>query len=124
MHNGFLNTYSIFKGGKKITLVSLSPSELFKHKLQKIPKRSDILFTYSEPLLKAFYHEFRAFREWILATQEGSESPLLDHPIAKSLLKRFSHVFPEEIPSRLPPKGDIRHHIDLIPGSILPNKPT
>ena len=82
-----------------------------------------MLFACSEPLLKASYHEFRAFREWILATQEESESPLLDHPIAKSLRKRFSHVFPAEIPSGLPPKRDIQHHIDLIPCSILQNKP-
>jgi len=32
-------------------------------------------------------------------------------------------LFPEEIPAGLPPKRDIQHYIDLIPGSILPNKP-
>jgi len=84
--------------------VPLSPSELSKHKPQKQPERSDVLFACSEPLLKASYHEFKAFREWILATQEESESPLLDHPIAKLLLKRLGHLFPEEMPSRLPLK--------------------
>jgi len=38
-------------------------------------------------------------------------------------LNQFSHLFPDEIPSGLPPKCDIKHHIDLIPRSILPNKP-
>ena len=37
MHNGFLSTYSFSRGGKKITLTPLSPSELSKHKLQKKP---------------------------------------------------------------------------------------
>jgi len=31
-------------------------------------------------------------------------------------------LFPEEIPTGLPPKTDIQHHIDLILGSMLPNK--
>ena len=43
--------------------------------------------------------------------------------MAVALLKLYSHVFPEEIPSGLPPKRSIEHHIDLIPGAILPNKP-
>jgi len=40
-----------------------------------------------------------------------------------ALLAKFTHVFPEEIPSGLPPRRSIQHHIDLIPGAILPNKP-
>jgi len=43
--------------------------------------------------------------------------------LAVSFLKRFNHVFLEEIPHGLPPKDDIQHHIDLIPEAILPNKP-
>ena len=64
-----------------------------------------MLFACSEPLLKASYHELRDFRDWILATQEESESPLPDHPIAKSLLKRFSHVFQKRYPLDYPQKG-------------------
>jgi len=37
-----------------------------------------------------------------------------------SLLKRYNHNFTKEIPSSLPPKCDIQHHIDLIPGALLP----
>jgi len=40
-----------------------------------------------------------------------------------ALLQAYAHVFLDEIPSGLPPKRDIQHHIDLIPGAILPNKP-
>jgi len=43
--------------------------------------------------------------------------------MAVALLAKFIHVFPEEIPPGLPPKRSIQHHIDLIAGAILPNKP-
>jgi len=66
MHNGFLNTYSFTKEGKKITLALLSPSQLQKDKPKMKPKQSDLLLTFSEPLLKASHHEFKAFKEWIL----------------------------------------------------------
>jgi len=72
--------------------------------------------------LKASQHEFEALKEWILQVQEP-ETPLPSHPIAKVILNQFSGMFPDEIPSGLPPKRDIQYHIDLIPGSILPNKP-
>ena len=39
------------------------------------------------------------------------------------ILELYSHVFPEEIAPGLPPKRTIQHHIDLIPGAVLPNKP-
>jgi len=122
MHNGFLNTYSFTKEGKKITLSHLSPSQLHKDKPQKKPHQSDLLLTLSEPLSKASYHEFKAFKEWILNIQDEPESPLPSHSVAKALIHQFCHLFPDEIPMGLPPKRDIQHHIDLTRGSVLPNK--
>jgi len=82
-----------------------------------------LILTCSESPLKASHHEFKAFKEWILALFEESETPHPTHPLAIALLKLYPHVFPEEIPPGLPPKRSIQHHIDLIPSAILPNKP-
>lgn len=105
MHNGFLNSYLFTKKGKKITLAPFSPYKLHQDKPQVKPKQSDLLLTFSEPLLKASHHEFKAFGEWILSIQDELETPLPSHPIAKALIKKFCHLFPEEIPTGLPPKG-------------------
>ena len=56
--------------------------------------------------------------------QDEPESLTPTHPIARTLIENFCHLFPEEMPTGLPPKRDLQHHIDLVPGSILPNKPS
>jgi len=122
MHNDYLNTYSFTKDGKKITLAPLPPSKLHETKHQNKPIHSDLLLTVGEPLLMACQQELKAF-EWILSMQEEPATPLPTHPMARTLIQNFYYLFPEEIPTGLPPKKDIQHHIDLILGSILPNKP-
>ena len=83
-----------------------------------------MLLTLGEPFLKASQHEFKALKEWLLFSLEETETiPPQIHPLATSLLVQFSNVFPEDIPHGFPPKRTNQHHIDLIPGAILPNKP-
>ena len=106
-NNGYLNTYSFVKDGKKITLAPLSPSQLHKKPSIKKPDRSDLFLTISEPLLRDAQHEFRSFRDWILTNLDEPEKTLPNHPLAVSLLQVYTHVFPDEIPAGLPPKRDI-----------------
>jgi len=54
---------------------------------------------------------------------EKGEKEILLHPLAKPLIQNFCDVFPTNLPPGLPPVRGIEHHIDLLPGAALPNKP-
>ena len=40
-----------------------------------------------------------------------------------SLLQEYEDMFPNDIPSGLPPIRGIEHQIDFVPGVIIPNRP-
>ena len=60
------------------------------------------------------------FKESYLNTDETNQSL---PSMAVSLLQEFDDVFPEEVPSGLPPIRGIEHQIDFVPGAIIPNSP-
>jgi len=43
--------------------------------------------------------------------------------VIKVLLQEFEDVFPDDIPSGLPPIRGIEHQIDFVPGASIPNRP-
>ena len=60
------------------------------------------------------------FKESYLNTDETNQS---FPSMAVSLLQEFDDVFPEEVPSGLPPIRGIEHQIDFVPGVVIPNHP-
>jgi len=45
-------------------------------------------------------------------------------PEAKKLLSEFADVFPEDLPTSLPPRREVDHRIELMPGATPPSRPT
>ncbi|KAJ0454022.1 putative nucleotidyltransferase, Ribonuclease H [Helianthus annuus] len=113
-HDGYRNTYSFVHNNRKIVLAPITPTT-------PSPKPTTALST----LLQSELHEYHSVKEFILLglDEDGNQPPKPLHPLVQSLLKSYDQVFPLEIPPGLPPKRSIQHKIDLIPGSILPNKP-
>jgi len=66
----------------KMKIVALSPLSLSQLHKQNNEGHLDLFFTFSKLLLKASYHPFKAFNEWILTSHNESEAPSLSHCIS------------------------------------------
>ncbi|XP_022019723.1 uncharacterized protein LOC110919773 [Helianthus annuus] len=100
------------KGGEvTITLVPSKPKQL-------ATKQSGTLLTISQ-----FQDELEeADNVFILIGKPVPEEVEIPDCMVP-LFEEFVDVFPDDLPAGLPPLRDIQHHIDLEPGSQLPNKP-
>ncbi|GKV07038.1 hypothetical protein SLEP1_g18849 [Rubroshorea leprosula] len=101
-HDGFKNRYSFIMEGKTITLVLLSPRQVYEDQL-RLKKKSKLR---KESELEDAYFN----------TNELNDS--LSSAI-KSLLQDFKGVFPDDVPNGLPPIRGIEHQIDFIPVPVL-----
>ena len=114
IYDGFKNTYTFRKDGHKIVLEPLKRAIAPASK----PKEKNSLLSKSE-----LEKEIRAGSDVmaLVAIEEiKSEKEILKE--VELIMEEFVDVVPEEIPHGLPPMRDIQHQIDLIPGSVLPNK--
>ncbi|XP_022876868.1 uncharacterized protein LOC111395083 [Olea europaea var. sylvestris] len=149
-HDGYRNRYSFVKDGKAITLAPLTPAQVYgdqiklKKKREKPHERREkesierrekesaeqrekpkINFYAKESKLKKAISDNRqiillVYKESLLNFENSSTSlPSL----VKSLLQEFDDVFPEEMPSGLPPIRGIEHQTDFIPEAVIPNRP-
>jgi len=65
-HDGYLNTYSFVKDGKKITLTPLALYQMPKIKPSKPTESTEKRLTLVEADLNASQHEFKPFKGCIL----------------------------------------------------------
>ncbi|XP_074301641.1 uncharacterized protein LOC141633046 [Silene latifolia] len=120
VHHGRDNTYTFKFGSRKVILTPL-PSGL-KHTTPPSmlePSKEVLLIDEAEMLQElkgddnvyALVAKDVAFGQNVLLPKEVQE-----------LLQSYEDVFPNELPSGLPPLRGIEHQIDFIPGATLPTR--
>ncbi|XP_074277639.1 uncharacterized protein LOC141601271 [Silene latifolia] len=122
IHQGRSNTYSFKQGSKKITLTPLPPNQKNYGSPSVTDGLNGVLFLSEAEMVKEMQQEQPVF---ILLSREIHED--VKHQLAaeiRPLLEQYQDVFPAELPSGLPPLRGIEHQIDLVPGSVLSNRPS
>ena len=114
IYDGFKNTYTFRKDEHKIVLAPLKSAIAPAFK----PEEKNSLLSKSE-----LEKEIRVGSDVMaLVAIEETESEKEIPKEVEPILEEFIDVVPEEIPHWLPPMRYIQHQIDLVPGSVLPNK--
>ncbi|XP_074265898.1 uncharacterized protein LOC141588350 [Silene latifolia] len=121
VHHGRNNTYTFKQGSRKITLTPLPPNQKSYGSSSVTDGLNRVLFLSESEIVKELQQEQPVL---ILLAKEISEAEKPQIPIeVQILLEGCSYVFPDELPSGLPPLRGIEHQTDLVPGSVIPNRP-
>ena len=104
------------KENEKRAIKEKEEKEKVSEKLNVFAKASDVrkAFLAKQSILVLMY------KENLFNTNDLSGDPPSS---VLSLLQDFKDVFPDEVPSGLPPLRGIEHQIDLMPGAVIPNRP-
>ena len=172
-HDGFKNRFSFVKDNKHVTLVPLTPKQVYEDQVRlkresdsrkvekeekernekestrkeekenerrkesvsktekkvskekgEETKRKESFYAKPSEIKRAFYSErsmyILLYKEALLNTNELDPSL---PSVVSSLLQEYEDVFPDDVPSGLPPIRGIEHQIDFIPGAAIPNRP-
>jgi hypothetical protein len=164
-HDGFKNRYSFVKDSRTVTLVPLTPRQVYEDQVKlkrenELKKNCEIesskkddekeserkkesekkkervtnmsekqkkqvsFYAKTSDVKSAFYTNQPIFvllyKEACFNTNKLDESLL---SVVVSLLQEYEDVFPNDVPSGLPPIRGIEHQIDFVPGATIPNRP-
>ncbi|XP_074288671.1 uncharacterized protein LOC141613825 [Silene latifolia] len=120
-HQGKENVYVFKHNGKRVTLTPLPPNQRGYGSPNMPEEVNGVLFLSEAAMVKELRQEQPVL---FLLSRENNTEWNKDVPAeVQPLIKKYKEVFPTELPSGLPPLRGIEHHIDLVPGSVLPNRP-
>jgi hypothetical protein len=164
-HDGFKNRYSFVKDSRIVTLVLLTPRQVYEDQVKlkrenelkkncetesskkEVEKESErkkesekkkervtnmsekqkkqvSFYAKASDVKSAFYANQPIFvllyKEACFNTNKLDESL---SSVVVSLLQEYEDVFPNDVPSGLPPIRGIEHQIDFVPGATIPNRP-
>ncbi|XP_074277507.1 uncharacterized protein LOC141601138 [Silene latifolia] len=120
-HQGKDNVYSFKHNGKKVTLTPLPPNQRGYRSPNMSKEVSGVLFLSEVAMIKEIKQEQPVI--FMLSREINNEDSTGVPAEVKPLIHRYKEEFPDECPSGLPPLTRIEHHIDLVPSSVLPNRP-
>jgi hypothetical protein len=159
IHDGFKNRYSFVKDSRTVTLVPLTPRQVYEDQVKlkrenelkkncetesskkedekESEKKKERVTNTSEQQKKqvSFYAKASDVKSafyanqpiFVLLYKEACfNTNKLDESLPSvviSLLQEYEDVFPNDVPSGLPPIRGIEHQIDFVPGATIPNRP-